>query len=102
MGTEPKSLMGGSYSKSAHDLYKTLQGAYAVARNNIDIQQQTAKKHYNSNLHVQEFEVGEWAFVWKPPPKKCTYRKFYDHWRGPFEIVAKFSTHSLSLIKSLI
>ena len=36
-------------------------------------------------------------YVWKPVPHGCTYKKFYDHYRGPFKIVDKVTKHTYKI-----
>lgn len=97
MGTDVKSILGKNYSEVAHNLYHKLREAYALANENIKTRQISSKKQYNTDLNVQSFIEGEWVYVWKPAPKHCNYRKFYNHWRGPFEIVQKITTHSYKI-----
>ncbi len=99
MGINPKTVLGEHYSDSTHKLYNTLQEAYSVANDNMRTKQISSKKQYDHNLNIQKFIEGEWAFVWKPAPKGCTNRKFFDHWRGPFKIVKKVTDHSYKIDK---
>ena len=93
MGTELKNVLGETYSQAAYDLYHRLQEAYASANDSIRSKQISSKKRYDSKINVQTFIEGEWAYVWKPAPKECNYRKFYDHFRGPYKIVKKLTDH---------
>lgn len=42
----------------------------------------SSKKRYDKKASVKKFDVGSWVYVWKPVPQGCTYKKFYDHYRG--------------------
>ena len=68
-----------------------------MANDCIKSKQISSKKYYDTDINVQNFIEGEWAYVWKPAPKGCDSRKFYDHWRGPYEIVKKISSHSYKI-----
>ncbi|MCP4460130.1 MAG: hypothetical protein GY816_19215, partial [Cytophagales bacterium] len=70
-----------------------------MANHNIRTKQISSKKQYDQNLNIQQFIEGEWAFVWKPAPKGCKHRKFFDHWRGPYKIVKKVTNHSYKIDK---
>ena len=93
MGTDVENVLGDTYSQAAYDLYQRLQKAYMSAHESIKSKQISSKKRYDSKINVQSFVEGEWAYVWKPAPKNCNYRKFYDHFRGPFKIVKKLTDH---------
>ena len=97
MGVKPKTIMGKHYSDYTYNLYHKLQNAYAVANDAIRTKQISSKRHHDIDINVQNFIEGEWVYIWKPAPKGCEGRKFYDHWRGPFEIVKKLTTHSYQI-----
>ena len=92
MGVCPKTLLGKYYIDSVYNLYHKLQNAYTMTNDCIKSKQISSKKHYDTDINVQNFIEGEWAYVKKPDPKGCDSKKFYDHWRGPYEIVKKISS----------
>ena len=97
MGVSPQTLMGEYYSETAHALYSKLRQAYATAREHLKSKQISAKKNHDVDISVQNFIAGEWAYIWKPAPKDCNYRKFYDHWRGPFKVIERVTSHSYKI-----
>ena len=97
MGASPRALMGEYYSEAAHALYSKLRKAYNTARDHLKTKQVSAKKYHDVDVSVQDFISGEWVYIWKPAPKECDYRKFYDHWRGPFEVTEKVTSHSYKI-----
>ena len=97
MGVSPRVIMGKYYSDSAYNLYHKLQNAYNSANDTLKSKQISSKKNYDVDLNVQKFIKGEWVYVWKPAPKGCESRKFYDHWKGPYEIYEKITAHSYKI-----
>ena len=93
MGTDVKDILGDNFSQAAYTLYHRLQDAYQSAHESIKTSQISSKKRYDSKVNVQSFVEGEWAYVWKPAPRDCDYKKFYDHFRGPYKIVKKMTDH---------
>ena len=93
MGTDVTNVLGDSYSQAAYTLYHRLQDAYLAANESIKSKQISSKKRYDAKINVQRFVEGEWAYVWKPAPRDCDHKKFYDHFRGPFRIVKKLTDH---------
>ena len=57
-----------------------------------------SKRRYDTNAKVREFKIGSWVYVWKPAPQGCSYKKFYDHYRGPFKIVERITAHNYKII----
>ena len=55
------------------------------------------KKQFDRSSHVVEYKVDDWVYVWKPAPKGCDFRKFYDHYRGPFKIVSKVTEYTYKI-----
>ena len=97
MGVSPKAILGKHYSDFAYNLYHKLQNAYAAANNAIKTKQIASKKYHDVDINVQNFIKGEWVYIWKPAPKGCESRKFYDHWQGPYEVVMKITSHSYQI-----
>ena len=97
MGTDVKDVLGDNYSQAAYMLYHRLQDAYQAAHESIKTNQISSKKRYDSKINVQSFVEGEWAYLWKPAPRDCDYKKFYDHFRGPYKIVKKMTDHQYKI-----
>ena len=93
MGTDIKNVLGDNYSQAAYELFHRLQNAYLAAHESIRSKQESSKKRYDAKINVQSFVEGEWAYVWKPAPRDCNFKKFFDHFRGPFKIVKKLTDH---------
>ena len=97
MDTAPQTVMAEHYSEAALKLYNRLQEAYSFVEECLGTKQLYAKKRYDRSVAVKEFEIGSWVYVWKPVPHGCTYKKFYDHYRGPFKIVDKVTKHTYKI-----
>ena len=97
MGTKPDNLLGDNYSEAAYNLYHKLQKAYKFVNDNIVTRQEYNKKRYDEKANVKKYDIGSWVYVWKPTPAYCTYRKFYDNYRGPFRIVDKVTDHGYKI-----
>ena len=61
---------------------------------NIRTKQISSKKRYDEKAYVKHYDVDTWVYVWKPPPKGCDFKKFYDAYRGPFKLISKMTSHS--------
>ena len=92
-GTDIKNVLGDNYSQAAYELFRSLQIAYQAAHESIRSKQESSKKRYDAKINVQSFVEGEWAYVWKPAPRDCNFKKIFDHFRGPFKIVKKLTDH---------
>ena len=97
MGTSINQVLGETYSESAYNLYTKLQDTYRFVRENVKFRQDYSKKRYDTKCHIKKYEIGQFVYVWKPTPAYCTYRKFYDNFRGPFKIVEKLSDHGYKI-----
>ena len=97
MGVDVNKVLGTNYNTAAHDLYHRLQETYKEAHENIKGKQISSKRRYDTKVNVQSFVTGEYAYVWKPPPAHCDYRKFYDPYRGPFKIIKKVTDHTYKI-----
>ena len=98
MGTDVKSSLGEDGTKSAYDLYTKLQETYKFVNENIKGHQISSKKRYDEKANVKHFDVGSWVYVYKPTPPGCTYKKFYDNYRGPFQITEKLTPHTYKIV----
>ena len=98
MGTDVKSSLGEDGTKSAYDLYTKLQETYKFVNENIKGHQISSKKRYDEKANVKHFDVGSWVYVYKPTPPGCTYKKFYDNYRGPFQITEKLTPRTYKIV----
>ena len=97
MGTKPDNLLGENYSEAAYHLYHNLRDVYKFVNENIGVQQEYNKRRYDEKVSVKAYQIGQWVYVWKPTPAYCSYRKFYDNYRGPFKIVEKVTEHTYKI-----
>ena len=97
MGTKVDQVLGETYSQTASNLYHKLQNTYNAVTKTIQGKQDYSKKRYDENAVVKHYKVGDWIYVWKPTPAYCKYKKFYDNFRGPFEITAKVGDHGYEI-----
>ena len=98
MGTSPSALLGSSCDEAALEVYSRLNETFAFVQDNIKTKQISSKKRYDKLTSVKDFDVGSWVYVWKPVPQNCTYKKFYDHYRGPFKVVKKLTPHTYKIV----
>ena len=98
LGTAPVDSLVEEYGEAALELYTKLREIYAFVRENIKSKQVSSKKRYDEDKYVKSYKVGSWVYVWKPAPQGCTYKKFYDNFRGPFKILEKVTSHTYKIV----
>lgn len=97
-GSHPPDIVKSSQSQFARDLYYKLHQVYAFVRNHTRTKQISMKKQHDRNSHVVEYKPQDWVYVWKPAPKDCDFRKFYDHFRGPCQIDSKITEYTYKIL----
>ena len=98
MGTSPTAILGKNQGEAALEAYTTLQDVFQFVEETLQSKHISSKNRHDLNANVRKFEVGNWVYVWKPVPQNCSYEKFYDHYRGPFKIVEKMTTHTYKIV----
>ena len=97
MGTNPELICGDNYGEFASTLYHKLYDIYEFVREHLKSKQISQKSRVDKDAHVVTYKAGDQVYVWKPAPKDCSYRKFYDHYRGPYKIVKRVSAHTYKI-----
>ena len=96
-GTQPPCIENKSQRQHAHDLYYKLHDVYAFVREHLKTKQASMKRQFDRSAHSIEYKPNDWVYVWKPAPAECDFRKFYDHYRGPFKIVKKITEYTYKI-----
>ena len=96
-GTLPHELVDKPHCQYARDLFYKLHDVYEFVRKHLNAKQVSMKKRWDRNAHVKHYNVNDWVYVWKPAPPKCDFRKFYDHYKGPFKITAKVTDYTYKI-----
>ena len=97
-GTTPSITLNKTYGNVALNLYNSLNDAFEHVESILKTKHISSKKRYDTGVKVKTFDVGSWVYVWKPAPHLCTYKKFYDHYRGPFKIVEQLTPHTYKIV----
>ncbi|KAL5267283.1 hypothetical protein ACHWQZ_G004352 [Mnemiopsis leidyi] len=98
LGTIPGTITSKHYGEAAEKLYNRMREIFAFVEDTLEAKQISSKQRYDTKTRVHKFEVGSWVYVWKPVPQGCTYKKFYDHYRGPFKIIERVTTHTYKIV----
>ena len=98
LGTAPGTSTNEHYGEAADKLYNRMRETFAFVEDTLQAKQISSKQRYDTKAKVRNFEIGSWVYVWKPVPQGCTYKKFYDHYRGPFKIVEQVTTHTYKIV----
>lgn len=97
MGTAAESTATKRGEEWALELYNKMNQIYGFVQDHLGGRQISSKRRYDRSTHVKVFPVGSWVYVWKPTPQGCTYKKFYDNFRGPFRVVARVTSHTYKI-----
>ena len=98
LGTSPSNITGKYYGEAAQKAYDRMREIFNFVEDALQSKQCESKRRYDTNARVREFKIGSWVYVWKPAPQGCSYKKFYDHYRGPFKIVERITAHNYKII----
>ena len=98
LGTVPGTITNDHFGEAAQKLYNRMRETFAFVEDALQAKQVSSKRRYDAKAKVQTFKVGSWVYVWKPAPQGCTYKKFYDHYRGPFRIVEQCTAHTYKIV----
>ena len=81
-GSSPQEVMlpVGEYVKN---LRNTLQNAYALVRERLQVEHQRQKDFYDE----KPFEVGDMVWVHSPAVPRRRSRKLHHYWSGPFQVL---------------
>ena len=97
LNTAPVPETGEHYGEAAQNLYDRMRKIFLFVEDNMQTKHVSSKKRYDTKARVHKFLVGSYVYVWKPVPQGCTYKKFYDHFRGPFKIVEQITAHTYKI-----
>ena len=98
LGVAPGTRAGEHYGEEAQNLYDQMRKIFLFVEDTLQTKHVSSKQRYDSKAKVQTFQVGSYVYVWKPVPQGCTYKKFYDHYRGPFRIVEQITAHTYKIV----
>ena len=85
-GSSPQEVMlpVGEY---VQNLRNTLQNAYALVRERLQVEHQRQKDFYDEKVYGKPFEVGEMVWVHSPAVPRGRSRKLHHYWSGPFQVL---------------
>ncbi len=87
MGTSVETGKFEHYGQYAHDLYHNLRTTFEFVHKNLLSNQINMKNRWDQSKSEIKYNVGDYVYVWKPAPAHIDYRKFYNHWKGPYKII---------------
>ena len=70
---------------------KTLDQAYDVARDHLQLAHKRQKDYYNRRTRGTRFKQGESVWLHTPVLEKGVTLKFHEPWRGPFKVKKQLS-----------
>ena len=73
-------------------LRKSLQDAYALARDNLQTASSRQKELYDGKIHGKPYKVGDLVWLHNPAMPRGQARKLYCPWTGPYKVVKMLST----------
>jgi RNase H-like domain found in reverse transcriptase/Integrase zinc binding domain/Reverse transcriptase (RNA-dependent DNA polymerase)/Integrase core domain len=81
------------------DLQTKLSEAYTLVRERLAANQHKQKSYYDRNKKTRNLNQGDLVFLYDPTIAKTKGSKFRKPWKGPFEILEKYSdlTYRLQL-----
>ena len=68
------------------NLRNTLQNAYALVRERLQVEHQRQKDFYDEKVYGKPFEVGD-VWVHSPAVPRGRSRKLHHYWSGPFQVL---------------
>ena len=71
---------------------KSLQDAYALARDNLQTASSRQKELYDGKIHGKPYKVGDLVWLHNPAMPRGQARKLYCPWTGPYKVVKMLST----------
>ena len=69
------------------NLRNTLQNAYALVRERLQVEHQRQKDFYDEKVYGKPFEVGDMVWVHSPAVPRGRSRKLHHYWSGPFQVM---------------
>ena len=68
-------------------LRKSMQDAYALARDNLQTASYRQKELYDEKIHGKPYKVGDLVWLHNPAMPRGQARKLYCPWTGPYKVV---------------
>ena len=72
-----------------HQLWEGLQSAYALVREQCEMEHQRQKAIYDKKAHGRPYEKGDLVWLFSPVVPRGHSRKLHHPWKGPFVVVDK-------------
>ena len=85
-GSSPQEVML-AVGEYVQNLRNTLQNAYALVRERLQVEHQRQKDFYDEKVYGKPFEVGDMVWVHSPAVPRGRSRKLHHYWSGPLECV---------------
>jgi hypothetical protein len=79
-------LEGDEYERHVKLLVERLREANKVAGQHSKSRHETAKLCYDRRTKLEEFRKGDFVYKQNPSYKQSQAKKFFYHYKGPFEI----------------
>jgi hypothetical protein len=76
-----------AYDSYVKELEARLQSSYEIARQKLDLAKAVNKRHYDQNLHVPKFKIGEKVLVKDESVRRGRSKKLEAPYVGPYEII---------------
>ena len=87
----PPSVKAVPQSRWVWELKEQMEQAHTLVRESVQGEMQRQKRYHDLKLSWQKFKPGEEVYVYFPIRKSGCSSKLTSFWRGPYEIVRKFS-----------
>jgi len=75
----------------AQELKERIRAANKIARENVKIEKEKAKKQYDKRTHIAKFRVGDQVLLYDETVRRGRAKKLEALWIGPYVIIKKLS-----------